>query len=194
MISRQLKKKFLQELEKFGLISVAAAKSGLPRSTVYALMKKDAKFREEVETAEVMGRKGLCDLAKTTVAQQVRDGSLRASMYVLDRLSPEFNQLKSKELAPNAGKPYLEDLIDYWAEKEREEITRLKEKCLSAGWIPVKLNGKNIRDEELPSYSGYVEDMLAIRSQEEVKKRHEEIQAKLNLENPPDNSHPPDNP
>lgn len=194
MTSKQLKKKFLQELEKFGIISMAAGKSGLPRSTAYRLMEKDTKFRGEVEAAEAMGRRGLCDLAKTTIAQQVKDGNIRASMYILDRLSLEFNQLKVKELAGDASKPCAEDVIDFWVQKERERITYLKEKCLAANWVPVDINGKKIRDEELPRHEGYIEDMLVIVEREATRKKLEDMQMKWNHDHPSGNSPPPNNP
>lgn len=86
----RLAQKFLEELSKVGVVSLACERVGLSRQTVYRWKEEDIHFRNSFDEAIRMGVSAMTDLAETKLYSNVNKGNQRAIEYVLNRRKKEF--------------------------------------------------------------------------------------------------------
>jgi len=84
MISDEHKKKLMEELEKTPFILHASKKVGIDKSSIYRWMKKDKRFKKQIEDALSMGRSSLCDFAESKLIKKVEEEDFRAIKLVLE--------------------------------------------------------------------------------------------------------------
>ncbi len=80
----RLKSVFLRNLEEsLGIVSLAAEKTGIDRSTVYRWLKKDAKFKRKFEEVlQSSTEKGL-DVAEISLINEIQRGNFSAIRFYL---------------------------------------------------------------------------------------------------------------
>jgi len=168
MIDDKAKQKLIDEIQKLGNVFWSCQKVGINRATYYRWKKEDEEFEKMADEAEMMGRGNFCDIAKFSLAQNVKDKNQRAIEYTLNHLSPEFKEkqttnvvfMHKKEMPLQIKQKTLEDFIDddeaLLNENIQREIVRIKN--LYKPGIPPKSDGSKISDEELIKYEGYIED------------------------------------
>jgi len=101
---RKNKKEFLKALEKrSGIISLACAKVGIPRRTIYNWLESNKKFAKEVEEAIEEARKTRLDLAESKHVQKLKAGETRAVYFELERRHPEYRQKIETEVKDRAS-------------------------------------------------------------------------------------------
>jgi len=74
MKRRDYESKFIEELERVHIISLACKNVGLSRQTVYRWMRHDPKFRKKVDDAIKMGIESVNDLAESKVVGAIDKG------------------------------------------------------------------------------------------------------------------------
>ena len=165
MIDDKTKQKLLEEIQKFGIVFLACQKIGINKATYYRWKNEDKKFKEEAKEAERIGRENICDIAKYSLVQNIKEKNERSIEYALSHLSPEFKQKQTskviivhkKDVPPNVQQKTLEDLIDE-DETLLNKASEIKERFEPIGGIPPKADGSKITDEELPLYEIYIEE------------------------------------
>lgn len=83
MKRRDYENKFIEELERVHIISLACKNVGLSRQTVYRWMKHDSKFQQRVDKAIEMGIESVCDLAESKTVSAIDKGEAWAIKFWL---------------------------------------------------------------------------------------------------------------
>jgi len=91
--SRQARKRLLELLQQGYNISQACAAVGIGRRTFYAWQQHDAEFREAVDRAYMPQ----IIVAERTLHQAIEAGNLRAAMWLLEHLVPEYRPPRKAE-------------------------------------------------------------------------------------------------
>jgi len=119
------KAKFLEELRKTPIVTVAARRAGISPATAYRWKEESSEFAFEFETAVREGKNLVSDMAESKAVEKIRDGYFPAVRYWLDRHREPFKP------APKQGTPdarwTLADTVER-LEREREEEDRKENK------------------------------------------------------------------
>jgi hypothetical protein len=91
-------RKFLEELCKVPIVSVACDKLGLSRNTVYRWRNEDADFRKEMDKAMQLGDETGNDLAHSKLLLAVQRGEPWAIRYWLDNHHKNYIRPRSKSV------------------------------------------------------------------------------------------------
>jgi hypothetical protein len=91
------KKKFLEKLIETPIIQVAAAKTGIDRSTYYRWIKEDPKFRVEAKDALEKGIDFINDMMESILIKNAKDDKLTAVIFWLKNHSPQYNDKRYYE-------------------------------------------------------------------------------------------------
>lgn len=90
MLNNEIKKQFLEELAKDGIIASACRKSGLNRMTFYRLRDNDPSFRKRVKDAMKVGRENGNDMADFSLLQLIREKNLGAIKWYQVHGNPKY--------------------------------------------------------------------------------------------------------
>lgn len=83
MKKAKFSERFLEELRKLPIISVACEKLNISRQSIYRWMEVDEKFKAKVDQACDIGSESICDLAESKLISNVNNGDQRAIEFVL---------------------------------------------------------------------------------------------------------------
>jgi len=84
MKNNEDKQKLLEYLTEFPLVSVAAKKAGIDKSTVYRWRDKNKAFAKKMDQALSKGRDAVNDLAESKLINNIRQGDFKSTKYWLD--------------------------------------------------------------------------------------------------------------
>jgi len=112
MVSKGLKKKILEELEKAGSILSACSKFGVHRSTYYRMKERDEEFRKNAEEAEELGRENKVDMGEYRLLQNVNAGNQRAIEYLLGHNSERYRNMRQED---------IQKIVESTIEKSKEQ-------------------------------------------------------------------------
>lgn len=90
MKRRDYENRFIEELERVHIISLACKNVGLSRQTVYRWMKYDSKFEQRVYKAIEMGIESVCDLAESKTVSAIDKGEAWAIKFWLVNRHKEY--------------------------------------------------------------------------------------------------------
>ena len=90
----RLAKKFLEELSKIPIVSIACEKTGLSRQTVYRWREEDLHFRNAFDNALEMGNNSITDLAESKLISNVNNGNQRAIEFLLINNKRKYHRPK----------------------------------------------------------------------------------------------------
>lgn len=90
MKRRDYENKFIEELERVHIISLACKNVGLSRQTVYRWMSEDQKFKEKVYRAIEMGIESVCDLAESKTVSAIDKGEAWAIKFWLTNRHKDY--------------------------------------------------------------------------------------------------------
>lgn len=91
------KKKFLEKIRETPVIQVAAAKTGIDRSTYYRWIKEDPKFMLEAKDALQKGIDFINDMMESILIKNAKDDKLTAVIFWLKNHSPQYNDKRYYE-------------------------------------------------------------------------------------------------
>lgn len=101
-------------------LTMAAAKAGVARSSVYALIRRDPDFERALRMAE--GSRQAALLRKVIEAG---DGDWRAAFVLLERTAPEFRERKQVDVGVQSGvQEVFEALREHMSDSAYAELAR----------------------------------------------------------------------
>jgi hypothetical protein len=133
-----LKKKFIDKIQETPVIQVAAAQTGIDRSTYYRWVQEDRKFKKESHEALERGTEFINDMMESILIKNAKNDKLTAVIFWLKNHSPQYND-----------KRYHEHHItkEYVLSDERKEAISL---CMDA-WNQPDDGDERDDDYELPN-------------------------------------------
>ena len=171
MKNKKDRKKFLDTLRDFPIVSVAAKRSGIDKSQIYRWRKKDKEFSDEMDKCLIQGRDSINDLAESQVISAIRNGNERMTKFWLENNCKRYVKPRPVTYIGNtfgADKQVVGNTItfkrmdgemhDAEEEERLNKITEIKERFAQHGGIPLKPDGTKIEDDELIRYEGYIEE------------------------------------
>lgn len=90
------RQKFLETLEEVPLVSVAARKAGIAKSTIYRWRRKSKTFARQMDAALKRGRETVNDLAESQLINLVRKGDFKSVKYWLDNNKSNYARPRPK--------------------------------------------------------------------------------------------------
>lgn len=137
MIKDSVKKKFLEELAKTGIISAACARVHISRATYYRWIDSNPKFRELVEKSDRYGRDTLNDRMEMRLIAQADQGDQKALAYYLSHRHPGYKPQPKQDIVikhvtenkEKEAKQYQKSWVELMHERRKklEEEKRKKE-------------------------------------------------------------------
>jgi hypothetical protein len=125
MKGSNIRKLFLEELGKTGIIQQACEKVGISRQTIHRWAKLEPEFREEMKEAIYDGDSRTNDMTVSKLLTKIKDGDMQAIRFQLDRRSPKYSKMSlNNEFIQE--KQRLIEII-----KRQEERIKLNEKLQS---------------------------------------------------------------
>ncbi len=95
---KRLQEQMVELLLKASTVSGACAKVGISRMTHNRWMRTNAKYREAVKEALVVGDETVSDMAESKLKQLIQDGNFPAIRYYLSRRSPRYPEPPSEKM------------------------------------------------------------------------------------------------
>ncbi len=92
MKKNQVQPKFIKELAKTPIVSVACEKVGISRQTAYRWMKEDEKFLEKVKEAMKEGVSLVNDVAESNILKGIKQGDKGDTKYWLSHRHESFRK------------------------------------------------------------------------------------------------------
>lgn len=86
-----LKKKFLKKIQETPVIQVAAAQTGIDRSTYYRWVHEDPEFKKESNEALERGTEFINDMMESILIKNAKNDKLTAVIFWLKNHSPQYN-------------------------------------------------------------------------------------------------------
>ena len=100
--SDTLKKNMIKALEKnLSIVTTACKTVGISRWTHYRWMKEDEKYAEEVDDLKNV----VLDFAESQLHQQMQDGSVPATIFLLKTLGKKRGYIERQEITGADGMP-----------------------------------------------------------------------------------------
>ena len=93
MKKKRLGNKFLQELEKTPIVSIACERCGVSRNTVYRWRTEDSYFAKRMDEAIEIGDDLVNDVAESNVLKGIKSGNPRYTIFWLERRNKRFRRL-----------------------------------------------------------------------------------------------------
>lgn len=93
MKKKRLENKFLEELEKTPIVSVACERCGVSRNTVYRWRAEDSYFTKRMDEALEIGTDLVNDVAESNVLKGIKNGDSIYTRYWLDRRNKRYRRL-----------------------------------------------------------------------------------------------------
>jgi len=139
------KKKFLEKVKETPVIQVAAAKTGIDRSTYYRWIQGDSQFKTDSEKALEQGTEFINDMMESILIKNAKADKLTAVIFWLKNHSPQYNDKRYYE-----HKHYLEQ-EDVLTDERKAEIAM----CVRA-WSEPETGDERDEDYE-PNYEPELE-------------------------------------
>jgi len=158
------KKKFLEKLKETPVIQVAAAKTGIDRSTYYRWIKEDQRFRVEAKDALEKGIDFINDMMESILIKNAKDDKLTAVIFWLKNHSPQYNDKRYYEHEHHIRQD--EVLTD----ERKAEIALVMKK-----WS--RPSDEDERDEDYETTSNYLQEK--IKETKDVDKKKTKIKKKI---------------
>jgi hypothetical protein len=98
--SNHERSKFLEALKEHPLISVAAKRVGIARSTIHRWLKSNPEFKALVDEAMSEGRSHWVDIAESALMKRINAGDINAIKFLLAHNSPRYRPLRSIIVEP----------------------------------------------------------------------------------------------
>jgi ACT domain-containing protein len=98
----QDKNLIIEQLKKTPIVSIAAEKTGIGRSTYYRWRKSDLRFSSQADSAIAEGTMLVNDMAESQVLALIRDGNLTAAIFWLKYHHPSYETRIELRQAANA--------------------------------------------------------------------------------------------
>lgn len=86
------KKKFLEALKQVAIITVACARTGISKASIYRWKQEDEEFAQAVEKAQKEGHSIISDLAESKLITEIRNGNLTAIIFYLKTHNKDYKQ------------------------------------------------------------------------------------------------------
>jgi hypothetical protein len=118
MVDKETKKKFLEELEKEGLILAACRRSGLSRTTLYRWKKEDKEFSKQITKSQKIGRDNVNDLGDYSIIQLIKEKNVPIIKW--------YKAFNDRRYKPKPRKVIIEHSKLTVKEKELEMLWREK--------------------------------------------------------------------
>lgn len=90
MISQENKTKFLEILEEYPIVYVAAKRAGISTATIYRHKKDDPKFAKEIKEAIKKGREVVGEMIESRVISQAQKGDFKSQKFWLENNVKRF--------------------------------------------------------------------------------------------------------
>ncbi len=84
--------KFLDELKKVPIITVACEMTDLSRNTIYSWRKKDGQFKEQMDLAMAEGEQFINDLTENQLLALIQDKNWSAISFWLRNRHPKYKE------------------------------------------------------------------------------------------------------
>lgn len=94
----------IEQLKKTPIVSIAAEKTAIGRSTYYRWRKSDLRFSNLADSAIAEGTMLVNDMAESQVLASIRDGNLTAAIFWLKYHHPSYETKIELRQAANANK------------------------------------------------------------------------------------------
>jgi len=104
MKTKRDKKKFIDTLKEFPIVSVAAKRSGIDKSQIYRWRKKDKEFANEMDRSLTQGRESINDLAESQVISAIRNGNERMTKFWLENNCKRYVKPRPINIFGNPGR------------------------------------------------------------------------------------------
>lgn len=93
MKKKRLSNKFLEELEKTPIVSIACERCGVSRNTVYRWRTEDSYFAKRMDESIEIGDDLVNDAAESNVLKGIKGGNPRYTIFWLERRNKRFRRL-----------------------------------------------------------------------------------------------------
>jgi predicted DNA-binding transcriptional regulator AlpA len=131
MITNEQKEKFIEYLSEKPVITYAAQKAGIARSTIYRLLETDLDLNTKYRNAMRKGKSHISDLAVSKMINQISGGNFGAIKYWLAKNHPTYMEkdtynryLNEQKTEKRTGVSRVIDLLEYlelWKKKNPEK-------------------------------------------------------------------------
>jgi hypothetical protein len=115
------KAKFVAKLEETPIIQVAAAQTGIDRTTYYRWRNEDAEFREQCRAARNRGVDFVNDMMESILIKNAKNNNMTAVIFWLKNHSHEYNDKRYHEHEHHFREPVL-------TEERKKEIAMTMQK------------------------------------------------------------------
>jgi hypothetical protein len=123
MIDKDTKKKFLEELEKEGLIIAACRRSGLSRSTFYRWKKEDREFSKQVTKSQKIGRDNVNDLCDFSTIQLIREKNFSTIKWYKSFNDKRYKPKPRRVIIEHSKLGENQEMFDIVKREEWDKIT-----------------------------------------------------------------------
>ncbi|HRY59785.1 MAG TPA: hypothetical protein P5096_00130 [Patescibacteria group bacterium] len=86
----KVQKALLEQLVKMPIVQVAVDKTRISRATFYRMIKKNKKFKEDVDKAIEQGRLLINDMAEVQIISAIKDRNITSLIYWLNHNHPVY--------------------------------------------------------------------------------------------------------
>lgn len=104
---QEQKKQIIEEIRKVYIPSIACQKTGISRATLYRWISDDYEFNKEFSRSRLEGRNGINDIAESKLIGRIRDDDIKATMFWLTHMHPNFVNPKISITEEEKEKPKL---------------------------------------------------------------------------------------
>lgn len=132
-----VRKKFIEELEKTPIISVACEKIGISRNTFYRWLKEDNYFALDVDKAMNMGVSLVSDFAESNVLNGIKNKDSKYTMYWLSHRHSEYRRQFTRD----------NEKEHYKAESREKRIKMLEADIEAQKWFDTWVKAKQDMDK-----------------------------------------------
>ena len=137
------KEKFLVQLEEMPIIQVAAAHTGIHRSTYYRWHEDDSDFRERADSAIERGNSFMNDMMESILVKKAKEGNMTAVIFWLKFHSKTYIDIRR---------------YDHFHEFKDNPLTEEKKKQIAEAMMAwshcSKCDGEDERDSDYESNGG----------------------------------------
>ena len=123
MIADPIKDKFIEEVERTGIIAASCRAVGVARATVYR-WREDKKYNARVEAALALARGDWCDLAESKLLTAVKNGEPWAVRYLLESNSDRYFKPRTAKVTPKETR--VVHRMEFEVMERREELAKEK--------------------------------------------------------------------
>ena len=126
-MKKQQRKKFLEELTKVPIVSVACQASGISRNTIYRWRKEDFEFAADMDDSLNAGIEFINDISEHQLISLVRGGHFPAIRYWLQSRHRSFRYFNRDDDKPKSeatrlkARADVERMMKMWTEEEEQE-------------------------------------------------------------------------